>query len=313
VKSNRFQREMATALALASVLLILLVSAPSFFQAGNLRDLMLKNTAALVAAIGMTLVIVTGHIDISIGAQFAICGVVTGLLAREGIPIGIAALAAALAGAAMGALNGVLVAWLRMPSIVVTLAAMSLLRDSLRWATEGAWVQDLPRNFQWAGLGQTLGQPAVVLAGAAVFSAFAWGLANLSAGRALFATGADPEAARLAGIPTHWVVFSAFTVMGVLSGTAAFLNAIRFNEVPGNPNNGLELQVIAAVVVGGASITGGRATLLGTLLGVTLLGILGTALTFLGVNPFWEKALQGGIILIAAASLLQRKAKHAAR
>jgi rhamnose transport system permease protein len=304
---------MATALALASVLVILLVSAPSFFQAGNLRDLMLKNTAALVAAIGMTLVIVTGHIDISIGAQFAICGVVTGVLAREGVPIPLAALAAGLAGAAMGALNGVLVAWLRMPSIVVTLAAMSLLRDSLRWATEGAWVQDLPRNFQWAGLGQTWGQPAVVLAGAAVFLAFAWGLANLSAGRALFATGADPEAARLAGIPTHWVVFSAFTMMGILCGAAAFLNAIRFNEVPGNPNNGLELQVIAAVVVGGASITGGRATLLGTLLGVTLLGILGTALTFLGVNPFWEKALQGGIILIAAASLLQRKAKHAAR
>jgi rhamnose transport system permease protein len=108
-------------------------------------------------------------------------------------------------------------------------------------------------------------------------------------------------------------VFFAFTTMGILCGAAAVLNAIRFNEVPGNPNNGLELQVIAAVVVGGASITGGRATLLGTLLGVTLLGILGTALTFLGVNPFWEKALQGGIILIAAASLLQRKAKHAAR
>jgi rhamnose transport system permease protein len=308
-----YQRELATAMALAFVLLILLISAPSFFQTANLRDLMLKNTAALVAAIGMTMVIVTGHIDISIGAQFAICGVVTGVLAREGVPIPLAALAAGITGAAMGALNGVLVAWLRMPSIVVTLAAMSLLRDSLRWVTEGAWVQDLPRNFQWAGLGQSWGQPAVVLGGFSLFFAFAWALANLSAGRALFATGADPEAARLAGIPTNWVVFFAFTTMGILCGAAAVLNAIRFNEVPGNPNNGLELQVIAAVVVGGASITGGRATLLGTLLGVTLLGILGTALTFLGVNPFWEKALQGGIILIAAASLLQRKAKHAAR
>jgi Ribose/xylose/arabinose/galactoside ABC-type transport systems, permease components len=106
----------------------------------------------------------------------------------------------------------------------------------------------------------------------------------------------------LMGMPTRRIIFSVFTLMGILTGVAAFLNAIRFNEVPVNPDNGLELRVIAAVVVGGASITGGRATMLGTVLGVILLGIIGTALTFLGVNPFWEKAVQGAIILIAAVS-----------
>lgn len=304
-------REKSTLLTLVALLAILAVIAPSFFQPANLRDLTLKNIATLVAAIGMTLVILTGHIDISIGAQFTICGVITGTLARDGYSLPTAAAAGALTGLLMGSANGMLVSYLKMPAIVVTLASMSLLRDTLRWVTEGAWVQNLPADFQWAGLGQTAGQFAIVATASLIFSAAAWALKNLSAGRAFFATGSNPETARLAGIPTRWVVFTAFALMGLLTGIAACLNAIRFNEVPANPNNGLELQVIAAVVVGGASITGGRATLLGTLLGVILLGILGTALTFLGINPYWEKALQGAIILAAAASLTKRKAPHA--
>lgn len=299
---HRYRREIATGAALLALLAVLLVFAPAFYSIPNLRDLLLKNAGSLVCAVGMTLVIVAGQIDISIGAQFAVCSVVAGVLAREGAPPVMAALTAPLAGAAMGALNGLLVARWAMPSIIVTLATMAFFSNMLRWLTQGAWVQNLPAWFQWAGLGQMWGQMGVMASSLLVFAVCAFALQNTYAGRAVVASGSDPETARLMGMPTRRIIFSVFTLMGILTGVAAFLNAIRFNEVPVNPDNGLELRVIAAVVVGGASITGGRATMLGTVLGVILLGIIGTALTFLGVNPFWEKAVQGAIILIAAVS-----------
>ena len=136
----------------------------------------------------------------------------------------------------------------------------------------------------------------------AVLIAFAWASRNLSAGRAVYAVGSDSEAARLAGIEPAQILFGVFVVMGALVGLAAALNASRFLIVPSNAGVGLELKAIAAVVVGGTAITGGRGRLLGTLIGVALLGTIGTALTFAGINPFWEKAIQGAIILTALAS-----------
>jgi rhamnose transport system permease protein len=133
------------------------------------------------------------------------------------------------------------------------------------------------------------------------FAFFAWGARNLSSARAVYATGSDHEAARLAGIRPRRVVFGVFALTGALVGTAALLNSIRFAQVQSNSGVGLEMKVIAAVVVGGASITGGRGTMWGTLIGVVLLGTIGTALTYLGASPYWEKAIQGGIILTALA------------
>jgi rhamnose transport system permease protein len=253
----------------------------------------------LVVAIGMTLVILAGQIDISIGSQFAIASVVTGILAREGLPIAFAALGGVLAGGLLGAINGGLVAGLGIPSIVVTLASMIALRNCLRWITEGRWVQGLPQDFQWAGFAQAGGEALVLITAALLFIAFAWASINLQAMRLLYATGSSPEAARLAGIRPQRVFFSVFVAMGILTGLAAALNAIRFSDVQGNAGVGLEMQAIAAVVVGGASITGGRATMVGTLLGVLLLATIGPALTFAGINAFWEKAIQGSVILAA--------------
>jgi rhamnose transport system permease protein len=142
----------------------------------------------------------------------------------------------------------------------------------------------------------------VVGSAAAVTLTAAWALRNLAAGRAVYAVGSDAEAARLAGIRPRRVVFAVFVLLGALTGAAALLNAICFPYVQTNAGVGLELKVIAAVVVGGAAISGGRGTVAGTLLGVALLGSVGTALTFLGVDAHWEKALQGLIILIAVAS-----------
>jgi rhamnose transport system permease protein len=299
---NRYKRELSSAGALAALLVIVAAAAPSFFSAGNLRDLALNNTATLIVAIGMTMVILAGEIDISVGSQFAICSVAAGGLAAAGMPIPLLLPCVVALGAALGAVNGLFVGPFGLPSIIVTLALMAALRDGLRWATQGAWVQNLPTNFQWLGLGQNGGQRLTVTLAVLVFAVAAWALRKLEAGRAIYAVGSNAEAARLAGIEPRRVVFGVFVLMGALSGLAALLNAIRFSVVPGNPGVGLELKAIAAVVVGGTAITGGRGTLVGTLIGVALLGTIGTALTFLGINPFWEKAIQGAIILAALAS-----------
>ncbi len=304
-------REMAAGSVLAAVLLILLFAAPTFFAPSNLRDLLLNSAGVMLVALGMTLVIVAGHIDISVGSQFAVASVAAGLLAKAGVPMPVMAILVLVLGGLLGALNGFLITGLRIPSIVVTLATMIALRDFLRWTTEGAWVQNLPPSFQWAGLGQSTGTILILVKTLIVILLVAWCLRNLSAGRQLFATGSNPMAAVLAGIRTDSVVTGVFVIMGILTAAAAMLNAIRFSDVPGNPGAGLELKAIAAAVVGGASITGGRATVLGTVLGVLLLSVIGSALTYLGINPYWEKAVQGVILLAAAASESARQSRNA--
>jgi rhamnose transport system permease protein len=298
---RRYQRELSVAVAFAALLLVLAVAAPTFYNAEQLRAIVVKSAPVLVAAVGMTLVILARHIDISIGSQFAVCGVVAGLLARAGVPMPLVVAGTLLTGAAMGSLNGALVAALELPSIVVTLATLVILREALRWAREGERVRDLPAAFQWFGAGQRAGQWLVAGAALVVFLATAWGLRYLAAGRAVYATGSDQEAARLAGIRPRRVVFGVFVAMGALAGLAALLNAVRFPDVDPNVGPGKELEVIAAVVVGGVAISGGRGTLLGALIGVALLGTIGTALTFLHIEAQWEKAIQGVIILLAVA------------
>jgi rhamnose transport system permease protein len=309
-----YRREISIAIVIALLCVVLAAIAPGYFARENLSDLFLGNMPVLIVAIGTTLVILTGHIDISVGSVFAICGIVAGVVAKASGSVAVAAAVACLTGAALGALNGSLVAYLRMPSIVVTLATMVALRDGLRWWTQGAWVQDLPSGFQWFGLPQSA-YPLVACASVVFLQAgTAWVMRNLAAGRAVYATGSNPDAARLAGLNTARVTFAVFIAAGALTGLAALLNSVRFNQIPSNAGLGLEMKVIAAAVVGGASIRGGEGTLTGTLLGVVLLGAIGPALTFLGVSAYWERALQGAIILAAVAidAVRERRAFHAA-
>jgi rhamnose transport system permease protein len=303
------RREISVSLAVAALGVVLLAVTPGFYARENLVDVFLANMPVLVIALGMTLVILTGQIDISVGSVFAICSVASGVLAKAGLPLPLVVLGTCAAGAALGALNGALV-----PSIVATLATMVALRDGLRWITEGAWVQDLPPSFQWLGASQSA-YPFVVGATALLLQLlFAWGLRDLPAGRAVYATGSNPDAARLAGLPTARITFAVFALLGALTGLAALLNAVRFNQIPSNAGIGLELKVIAAVVVGGVAITGGRGSVTGTLLGVVLLGMIGPALTYLGVTAYWERAIQGAIILAAVAfdALRARPVSHTA-
>jgi len=295
------RREASLAVAIAGLYVVLAIVAPAFFSRENLNDLFLGNFPVLLAAMGATLVILAGEIDISIGSMFAICGVVAGLCAVAGVPLAITLLVTCAAGAALGGINGALVAYGGLPSIVVTLATMVAWREGLRWATQGAWVQGLPASFQWLGLSQRV-FPFVAAALTIVLQAgLGWASRHVTALRSVYATGSDAEAARLAGIDTARATFAVFTAGGAFMGLAAFLNAVRFNQVPSNAGLGLEMKVIAAVVVGGAAIGGGRGSFGGTLLGVLLLASVGPALVFLGVSSYWERALYGVIILLAVA------------
>jgi rhamnose transport system permease protein len=296
-----YSREIGVAATIALLNLALLFGSHRYFSAENLADLLLENMPVLIISLGMLLIILTGRIDISVGSEFAVCSVIAGLAAKAGLPAAGIALAACLAGAICGALNGGLVAYLRVPSIVVTLATMIALRDGLRWLTQGSWVGDLPPGFQWFHLNQAefTASNFVLVVLLVLFAAFA--LRYLRAGRTVYAIGSSEQASRMVGIKTERVVFSVFTLTGALTGLAAALNAVRFHQVPSNAGLGLEMKVIAAVVVGGAAITGGSGTVLGTVLGVILLGSIGTGLTFLGVSAYWENAIQGAIILVAVA------------
>ena len=166
---------------------------------------------------------------------------------------------------------------------------------------------DLPTRFQWLGLSQAAYLLMMAILAFLLVGAFAISLRNTAAGRLIYATGSNLEAARLNSINTKNVKLSAFTLLGAMTGLAAALNAVRFNQIPSNAGLGLEMKVIAAVVVGGTAIRGGRGSVAGTVLGVILLGAMGPALTFLGVSAYWEKALQGSIILAAISLEVVRR------
>jgi rhamnose transport system permease protein len=283
------------------LLVILAVAAPAFYTS-RFGETWIDIAPVLITGIGMTLIILARHIDISIGSQFSICGVVAGLLCRGGMPMPIVVLCTLVLGALMGSLNGVLVAGMRLPSIVATLATMVILRESLRWIGQGETVTNLPDSFQWFGQTQRAGQITIVAVSLSLLLLAIWAMRWLMAGRAVYAIGSDREAARLAGIRPDRVVFAVFVLMGILTAIASVLAAIRFPQVVSNSGVGLELQTIAAVVVGGTAVAGGKGSLVGTLIGVALLGTVAAALGFLFSRPEWDKAIQGAIILIAVAS-----------
>jgi rhamnose transport system permease protein len=307
------QRAVAIAIFWAVLLAVLAWRAPGFFAFANIRDIAITNAPALIVALGMTVVIIAGEIDVSVGSQFAVASVIAGSLAKLGVPLPVTALLTAAAGALFGCVNGALVTALGVPSIVATLAAMAFWRELLRWVTQGAWVQGLPANFQWMGMTQSWGEVAILMAAALLFFVMAWAMRHVQAGRAVYAVGSQRESARLAGIPVRAVSFGVFMLLGAFTGLAALLDSVRFAEVQSSAGAGLELKAISAVVIGGTSITGGKGNVWGTLLGASVLAVIAPALTFLGINAFWEKAIQGAIILSAIVLERVARGKNSAR
>jgi rhamnose transport system permease protein len=294
-------REWSVAAALLVVLVALAVAAPGFYQPQPLLSLATREGPVLLVAAGAALVILCRQIDISLGSQFGVVGVVLGMLAAGGCPAWLLPFAAVALGALLGAVNGALVAGLGLPSIVITLATMVSWREGLRLLRQGEFV-NLPAGLQWLGLSQSAGQWTVVFASLVLLALLALALRHLAAGRFLYAVGSDAEAARLAGLRPRRVTFLAFVATGALTGLAALLNLIQSPQVDPKSGTGLELKAIAAVVVGGVAISGGRGSLWSVLPGVLLLACIAPALTHLHVEAYWEKAIQGGVILLAVVA-----------
>lgn len=298
---KRYFRELSVAAVLVIVLTLLAVLAPGFYEPQPLLSLLTREAPALVVACGMALVIICRQIDISVGSQFSICSVSAGLLAAAPWPIGWVLFASIALGAALGAINGLLIAGLGLPSIVVTLAMMVTLRQGLNLVRQGEFVT-LPDGVQWFGLNQAAGQIILVIAALGLVVILAIALRHLVAGRVVYAVGSDAEAARLAGLRPRLVTFLVFVFMGALVGLAAMMNVVQSPQVQPLTGTGLELKVIAAVVVGGIAISGGRGNLWGVVAGLLLLACVSPALIHLRIEAHWEKAIQGAIILLAVVA-----------
>jgi rhamnose transport system permease protein len=290
------------------VLVVMAFAAPGFYEWQPLLTLLAREAPTLVVACGMAVVMIGRQIDISVGSMFSVCSVCLGLLAAAAWSPVLILPGALLLGAMLGAVNGALVAGLGLPSVVVTLATLVTWREGLRWLRQGQFV-NLPDGIQWFGLGQTAGQCALVLAALGVLLFSATVLKRMAGGRFVYAVGSDAEAARLAGIRSGWVTWLTFVWLGALTGLGALMNGIQSPQVDPKSGTGLELKAIAAVVVGGVAISGGRGNVWGVFAGVLLLACIGPALTHLRVEAYWEKAIQGAIILsaVVADGLRNRK------
>lgn len=268
-------------------------------------------TVIAIVAVGQTLVVLTRNIDLSVGSIAGFTAYFIGMLiaSDNGINPFVASLLAVALGAAMGAINGVLVAWARVPSIIVTLGTLAIFRGMLvdfsgaRTVTSDRlpqWLIDLPRiNLLTIGIVQIGALFAIALAMVIVFQI---GTTYLRAGRRIYAIGSNPDAALLIGLPVRRLVFLVFAISGALSGLAGFVMLGRFGNITVEAGRGLELEVVAAVVVGGVNIFGGSGTVVGAMLGATMIGILEQSLFRLQINEFWRDALLGLLILLAIAS-----------
>ena len=298
---GQYFREISLGCVFLGLLGFLGIFAPAFFELQPLLSRLSAQTPAMVVVVGMSLVMICRQIDISVGAQFGVCAVVAGLVSASGAPLVVVVGASILGGAAMGALNGWLVAGLGLPSIVVTLATMATWQEALRLFQQGKFV-NLPVGVQWFGLSQVQGQMVLIGGAVGFVGVAAWALKNLMMGRRIYAVGSDAEAARLAGIDPRRTTMGVFVVLGGLTGLAAVMNVVQSPQVDPLAGSGLEMKVIAAAVVGGVAVSGGRGRLWGVFVGLLLLATVNPALTYLRVESYWEKAIQGMVLIVAVVA-----------
>ncbi len=292
------------ALMLATVLTVTLVS-PQFLSLGNIKDLLVQAAPVAMIACGVMMVVLTGEIDISVGSMMGLLAAVLGVLSSPshfGWPVPVACVAVVFLGAGLGALNGVLVAFGRVPSIIVTLGMLTLLKGVTEIVLGGEWVTDLPDPLRVLGTGAVAGVPiSVVTAGVVIVITGA--VLNLTAfGRRVYAVGSNQEAARYAGIPVRAIKLLTFLWTGVLVGLAVLVSAPQLSVIDSGFGHGAELVVVTCVVVGGVAISGGVGTLSGVVTASVLMTMISTVLIFLKLGEdatYWSRAIQGFFILAA--------------
>lgn len=301
-------------LALAIIVLALVVGAinPRFLLARNLSDIFLGNAYVAVAAIGMSMVIISGNIDISVGALIGVLATISGSMAVAGYPVWFAWFVPLVVGVLVMALQGAVVAYLRIPAIVVTLGMLSILKGGLISVTGGKWITDLPDAFHLADieLFDILPMPVVIMIGATILAAL-W-MRYSAPGRAIYATGGNPEAARLCGISPQATIVMVFALHGLFAGFAALLFATQLKVIQSTVPPNLELTIITAAVVGGVSILGGVGTVLGSTLAAILIAEIASALVFVSISPYWIRAVQGGLILLTVVIDILRRRRRTA-
>ncbi|MFC5929954.1 ABC transporter permease [Cryobacterium melibiosiphilum] len=301
-------RELPVTIALIALVTVTYLANPLFLSSQGVKDLLLNSTIVIILAVGQALVIITRNVDLSVGSILGLVAFSTGTLFATvpGIPIVVVLLAGMALGALLGAINGLLVTVAKVPALVITLGTLYIYRGlNNAWAGGTQYFAgDRPDAFGALSVDTVAGFPLITLIALLVVAVVAIYMVGTRPGRDLYAIGSDPDAAKLFGIPVARRVFLAFLTNGVLAGIAGVLYASRFNSVGATTGTGLELDVVAAAVVGGVAIFGGSGTVVGAALGAILLTTITSALTALRVDKFWQQAIVG--VLILAAIIIDR-------
>jgi ribose transport system permease protein len=303
-------REAGVFLALLAMCVFLSIATNGFLTSLNLFNIGRQISLLGIMSIGMTFVLISGEVDLSVGSIYAFCGLTTGMLIIAGWSLISALCAGLLTGAAIGLVNGVLSTYGRLPSLIATLGMLSIVRGAALILTNGQPVTVNVRNgarpdvldaFEYMGQGYVFGVVPMQLVFFVLLAAVAWSvLSYTNFGFRVFAVGGSAKAARVSGIHVDSVKIFAFVLMGVLAGFAGILSlAFLPSGQAGRTGLGLELDVIAATIVGGSSLSGGEGTILGTILGVLIIGVMRNGLVLMGVSPFVQELMIGLVIIIA--------------
>ena len=300
-----------TGIVIALILIVIAATAVNssfIYSSDGFRDLLLTPSLLMVVAIGQAVVIITRNVDLSVGSVVGLTAYMTGRLFIdiEGIHPGLVFLAGIALGGLLGLINGALVAFAKVPALVITLGTMYIYRGiNVAWTgSDRINASDMPASFRGLGTQIVLGIPLLTILAVFVLVVTAWYLRNLRSGRELYAIGSDPDAAHLYGLRVTRRVLSAFVLSGALAGLAGVLFAARYGTVSSNAGTGWELQAIGAAVIGGVAMSGGVGTVWGAAFGAYLLLTINRALPIIGIQDFWQRAVVG--VLIIGAIILDR-------
>jgi len=302
-------RQFGTVIGLAVLCVVLWILTPYFLTVSNLLNIAEQTSINAIVAVGMTFVILSGGIDLSVGSIVAHSGVVLGAALQGGQPIPVALLLALLVGLACGLANGALISWGGLPPFIVTLGTMSIARGAALLFTEGRPVSGFDASFRVLATGRAGFIPAPVIAMVLVYLVAHFVLTRTTFGRYVYAIGGNEEATRLSGVAIRFHKTMIYGVSGLMSAAAAVILTARLNSAQPIAGMMYELDAIAATVIGGTSLMGGEGSLGGTLVGALIMGVLRNGLNLLGVSSFLQQIVIGGVIVVAVLldTVLKRK------
>jgi ribose/xylose/arabinose/galactoside ABC-type transport system permease subunit len=307
---SAYGQELVILGALVALFVVVGAVNPRFLSNTNLTSIFSSNAYIAVAALGMSLVIISGHIDVSIGSLIGVLATLSGTLAVGGYPVWVAWTAPILAGVVVNACVGGLVAYARIPSIVVTLGMLSILKGGLISVTDGAWITNLPADYLIAQK-RLFGLPLPIYFMVVLTLLTAFWMRYSAFGRSIYAVGGNAEAARATGIRIERTTVAVFAIHGVFAGITAVLFATQLQVIQSTVPPNLELTVITAAVIGGVSILGGMGTVIGSTLAALLFATIGSALIFLNVSAYWLRAVLGLLILVTVLADMVRRRRVA--